>query len=30
MASKMKMEHGAVGRLHENCLKNIVCMKPSV
>lgn len=30
MASRKKMGNGAVGRLHENCRKNIVCIKPSV
>ncbi len=30
MASMKNIRNGAVGRLHENCRKNIVCMKPSV
>ena len=30
MASIKGMKNGAVGRLQENCRKNIVCSKPSV
>lgn len=30
MASMKEIRNGAVGRLHGNCRKNIVCMKPSV
>ena len=25
-----RMKNGALGRLHGNCRKNIVCIKPSV